>query len=84
MTSNSLIYMYLTLCFFPILDCKPNPCHGRGVCHNSTTRFACTCQQGFTGLSCEIGASKYLYLKFESTQKQYVLIGLQVVLKIYQ
>lgn len=46
-TTNSAIDIFL--------DCKPDPCHGRGVCHNSHVGFSCTCQQGFTGVSCEIG-----------------------------
>lgn len=45
--------------FYP--DCKPDPCHGHGSCHSSAKGFSCSCQQGYIGLSCEQGESKYFF-----------------------
>ncbi|CAC5381662.1 Adhesive plaque matrix protein 2 [Mytilus coruscus] len=35
-------------------ECKSNPCHGHGVCHDTIGGYSCTCQQGYTGGSCEL------------------------------
>lgn len=61
----------MILSFFN-LDCKPDPCHGRGVCSNTLSGFLCNCQQGFTGVSCELGESEILFQHLKTFQALFI------------
>lgn len=49
----------LCLCFLsvsvPASPCQPNPCKNGGSCVKGNRRFQCTCRNGYTGKSCEVG-----------------------------
>lgn len=44
-------------CEIAVDSCQPNPCLNGGNCTSRGLAFACTCQRGFTGFTCNDSAS---------------------------
>ena len=36
-------------------NCSSNPCMNGGTCVDSIAHFTCTCDEGFTGATCDMG-----------------------------
>ena len=39
-------------------ECESYPCENGGTCTDAVNRYTCKCQNGYTGVSCEIGMSR--------------------------
>jgi len=47
--------LFNTLGFFclDINDCASSPCMNNGVCHDGLNSFSCSCQSGYSGVTCQ-------------------------------
>ena len=36
-------------------ECDPNPCQNGGTCTDGIDSFTCSCEEGFTGITCQTG-----------------------------
>ena len=49
------MYVFAYHIFKDIDECRSFPCSSHGRCENQDTTYVCICDEGFTGMSCEIG-----------------------------
>ena len=61
---SSLHHLMVFWCFLCVDACVSMPCLNGGVCSQFGSGYQCQCQQGYSGVTCGIVQSEYIFVMY--------------------